>query len=78
MDSELRKIDELMHISRKMRRIALQSAVGGMILSIGGMCFASGGLLVSVAGASLQEAIDVLALTNALRAALLPKQTSDF
>lgn len=78
MDSELRKIDEFMHISRRMRKIALQSAVGGMILSIGGMGFAASGLLVPVAGALLQEAIDVLAIANALRAALPPKQTSDF
>ncbi len=33
MDSSLVKVDELMHISRRMRAIALQSAVGGMALS---------------------------------------------
>ncbi len=32
MDSSLQKIDELLHISRRMRRIALQSAWGGMAL----------------------------------------------
>lgn len=38
MDNSLRKIDEFMHISRRMRVIALQSAVGGMALSaIGGL-----------------------------------------
>lgn len=30
MDNSLEKIDEFMHISRRMRTVALQSAVGGM------------------------------------------------
>lgn len=33
MDSSLGKVDEFMHISRRMRRIVLQSAVGGMALA---------------------------------------------
>ena len=37
MESSLAKVDELMHISRRMRAIALQSAVGGMLLSVVGM-----------------------------------------
>ena len=52
-----------------MRRIALQSAVGGMALSIGGMFLAAAGYLPPIAGALAQEAIDVLAILNALRAA---------
>ena len=57
--------------------IALQSAVGGMLLSLGGMMFAAGGYLVPVAGAISQEIIDVLAVLNALRAAFPPKVISD-
>ena len=34
MDSSLQRVDEFMHISRRMRSIALQSAVGGMALSV--------------------------------------------
>ena len=34
MDNSLEKVDEFMHISRRMRSIALQSAVGGMALSV--------------------------------------------
>ena len=34
MDNSLEKVDEFMHISRRMRIIALQSAVGGMALSM--------------------------------------------
>jgi heavy metal translocating P-type ATPase len=78
MDSSLDKVDEFMHISARMRRIALQSAVGGMALSVVGMGLASGGLLAPVAGAVAQEIIDVLAVLNALRAAMKPKQLTDF
>ena len=78
MDSSLEKVDEFMHISRRMRRIALQSAIGGMALSVVGMGLASGGLLAPVAGAVAQEIIDVFAILNALRAAMRPKQLTDF
>jgi len=77
MDNSLTKVDEFMHISRRMRRIALQSAIGGMALSLVGMMFAAGGYLSPVAGAICQEVIDVLAVLNALRAAFPPKQMSD-
>ena len=78
MDSSLRKVDELIHISRRMRRIALQSAVGGMVLSVIGMLFAAAGYLPPVAGAITQEVIDVLAVLNALRVALPPKSLTDY
>jgi heavy metal translocating P-type ATPase len=77
MENSLKKVDEFMHISRRMRSIALQSAVGGMVLSLGGMMFAASGYLTPVAGAISQEIIDVLAVLNALRAALPPKVISD-
>lgn len=78
MDSSLEKVDEFMHISRRMRQIALESALGGMALSLIGMAFASCGLLTPVLGAVCQEAIDVCAIFNALRAAFRPKELSDF
>jgi heavy metal translocating P-type ATPase len=77
MDSSLKKVDEFMHISRRMRIIALQSAVGGMTLSVIGMIFAATGHLSPVTGAVTQEVIDVLAVLNALRAAFPPKVISD-
>jgi heavy metal translocating P-type ATPase len=77
LDNSLKKVDEFMHISRRMRAIALQSAVGGMLLSIGGMAFAASGYLSPVNGAIAQEVIDVLAVLNALRAAFPPKIISD-
>ncbi len=78
MDSSLAKVDEFMHISRRMRKIALQSAVGGMALSIVGMLIAAAGYLPPVAGAVTQEVIDVVAVLNALRVALPPKSLIDF
>jgi len=78
MDSSLLKVDELFHIGARMRTIALQSAVGGMVLSVIGMVLAGLGYLSPVAGAITQEVIDVLAVLNALRAAIPPKTLSDF
>jgi P-type E1-E2 ATPase len=77
MDNSLEKVDEFMHISRRMRIIALQSAVGGMALSLIGMVFAATGHLSPVSGAITQEVIDVLAVLNALRAALPPRVIHD-
>jgi heavy metal translocating P-type ATPase len=78
LDSSLGRVDELLHIGQRMRAIALQSAVGGMALSLVGMGFAAGGLLVPVAGAIAQEAIDVVAVVNALRAAWPPRDLTDY
>lgn len=77
MENSLKKVDEFMHISRRMRSIALQSAVGGMVLSLGGMFLAAAGHLPPVAGAIGQEIIDVLAVLNALRGAFPPRVISD-
>ena len=78
MDSSLQRVDELLHIGRRMRSIALQSAIGGMGLSMIGMFVAAAGYLPPVAGAITQEVIDVLAVLNALRAAMTPRMLSDY
>ena len=77
MDNSLEKVDEFMHISRRMRAIALHSAVGGMALSVVGMGFAATGHLSPVGGAITQEVIDILAVLNALRAAFPPSVLHD-
>ncbi|HLW63691.1 MAG TPA: heavy metal translocating P-type ATPase [Gemmataceae bacterium] len=78
MDNMLGRVDELLHIGQRMRRIALESAVGGMILSIAGMVLAALGYLPPVAGAIGQEVIDVFAVLNALRAAWAVGELTDF
>jgi P-type E1-E2 ATPase len=78
MDSSLHKVDEFLHISRRLRAIALQSAVGGMALSLLGMVVASAGYLPPVAGAVMQEVIDVVAVANALRVAIPPRTLTDY
>lgn len=78
LESSLRKVDEFMHVSSRLRSIALQSAIGGMGLSLVGMLLAALGYLPPVAGAVSQEVIDVLAVANALRVALPPKTLTDF
>ncbi len=77
MESTLAKVDELLHISMSMRSIALQSAIGGMLLSVIGMLFAAAGYISPVAGALLQEGIDILAIANALRLTWQPQVDAD-
>ncbi len=55
-------------VARDARRIAVQSAAAGMGLAVVAMGFAAAGRLPPVAGAILQEGIDVLVILNALRA----------
>jgi cation transport ATPase len=69
IDSSLSQVDALIHISQRLRTVALQSAVGGMMLSGVGMALAAAGVLTPVAGAVAQEAIDLIAVMNALRTA---------
>lgn len=77
LESSLVKVDELIHISALMRKIALQSALGGMALSFIGMGFAAAGYIGPVAGALIQEVIDVLAILNALRLTWISSIQSD-
>ncbi|MBI1386686.1 MAG: heavy metal translocating P-type ATPase [Rhizobiales bacterium] len=65
------RIDRLglgIEIARASRRIAVESVVVGIGLSVMGMFAAAFGYLTPVQGALLQEAIDVAVILNALRA----------
>jgi soluble P-type ATPase len=62
------RIADAMEIARYARRIAVQSAVAGMGLSLAAMGLAAAGLLPPAFGALLQEGIDVAVILNALRA----------
>lgn len=62
------RVAEAVRIGRRTMAIARQSVVAGMALSIAAMVVAAFGYLPPVAGALLQEAIDVSVILNALRA----------
>jgi Hemerythrin HHE cation binding domain len=64
----LDRLADAMDIARWSRRIAVQSAVVGMTLSLLAMWIAALGWLPPAAGALLQEGIDVAVILNALRA----------
>lgn len=64
----LDRLADAMDIARWSRRIAVQSAVVGMSLSLVAMVIAAVGWLPPAAGALLQEGIDVAVILNALRA----------
>ncbi|HTR48781.1 MAG TPA: heavy metal translocating P-type ATPase [Verrucomicrobiae bacterium] len=78
LDNSLSKVDELIHIGRRMRRIALESSVGGMGLSVIGMALAAIGLLRPIEGAIAQEVIDLLAVLNAVRTSVPTNHLTDF
>lgn len=78
MENTLAKVDELIHLSLATRKIVLQSAIGGMSLSLIGMAFAAAGYISPVAGAILQEIIDIIAIINALRLIWSEKIETDF
>ena len=78
LQSSLLSVDQLMHIGRRMRGIALVSAVGGMGLSLIGMGAASFGLITPIQGAIVQEVIDLLSILNSLRMILPTGSLTDF
>ncbi|MFI7604471.1 heavy metal translocating P-type ATPase [Micromonospora sp. NPDC049366] len=80
----LDRLADAVEIARYARRIAIQSAAVGMGLAVVAMVVAALGRLPPVAGAFLQEGIDVLVILNALRALrgglrhrAVPAQTRD-
>jgi heavy metal translocating P-type ATPase len=77
LDPSLERLDELMHLGARLRRVSLQSAVGGMLVSLIAMGFAGFGLLSPIAGALLQEGIDLAAVLNALRTSVPATQRTD-
>jgi heavy metal translocating P-type ATPase len=78
LDTSLEKVDEFMHISQRLRAILLQSAIGGIAFSLVAMGLAAAGYLPPVAGAIMQEVIDVFAVANALRVAFPPRTLTDY
>ncbi|MDA8047798.1 MAG: heavy metal translocating P-type ATPase [Actinomycetota bacterium] len=70
----LDRLGEARSIARRSRRIAVQSVMAGMAMSLTAMAIAGFGWLPAVWGAVWQEGIDVAVIVNALRA-LRPQGT---
>jgi heavy metal translocating P-type ATPase len=68
LNDDLARVTEAVAISRRTMRIARQSIWVGLSLSAVAMVFAATGHIPPVAGALLQEGIDVAVIINALRA----------
>jgi heavy metal translocating P-type ATPase len=64
----LDRLVEAIQIAQRCRAIAGQSVLVGMGLSLAAMTVAAAGALLPVAGAFLQEGIDLLAIASSLRA----------
>ncbi len=64
----LDRLAEAIRLAHRARSIAVQSVIFGMGMSLVAMGFAAFGLLPPVAGAIVQEVIDVAVILNALRA----------
>jgi len=64
----LQRLVDAIGIAQRTRRVATESVIIGMGLSLGAMGFAAFGLLAPIVGALVQEAIDVIAILSSLRA----------
>jgi heavy metal translocating P-type ATPase len=62
------RVADALHIGRRAMKIALQSVLTGMGLSLAAMAVAAVGYLPPVGGALFQEGIDLAVILNALRA----------
>ncbi|MFF3632412.1 hemerythrin domain-containing protein, partial [Streptomyces sp. NPDC002164] len=69
------RLADAVAIAGRARHIAVQSALGGMLMSLAAMAAAAFGLLPPAAGALLQEGIDVAVILNALRALRVDRET---
>ncbi|WP_340375273.1 heavy metal translocating P-type ATPase [Streptomyces sp. SS7] len=69
------RLADAVTIAQRARRIAVQSALGGMLMSLVAMAVAAVGLLPPAVGALLQEGIDVAVILNALRALRVDQAT---
>lgn len=68
LGGDLSLVIQALQISKLTIKIALQSIIFGIGLSILGMLFAAMGIIVPIIGAFIQEGIDILVILNALRA----------
>lgn len=67
LGSGIDRLEYIMTIARRTMSFACQSVYGGIALSTVGMIFAALGYINPVAGAFIQEAIDLTVIVNVLR-----------
>ncbi|PXY36502.1 heavy metal translocating P-type ATPase [Prauserella flavalba] len=72
VDDRIDRLADGVEVARRTRRVALQSAVAGTALSVVAMLAAAAGWLLPVAGAVVQEGIDLAVIANALRVLRTP------
>jgi len=75
------RLDRLLvgiEVAQSARRIAMQSVIAGLGLSIGGMVLAAFGYLTPVEGAVIQEVIDVAVILNALRVLRINPRATEY
>ncbi|MND71541.1 hypothetical protein D3C80_630690 [compost metagenome] len=68
MVDELKALAAAMTIAHRSKKIAMESAIVGLGLSVSAMIAAAFGYLSPVEGAVIQEGIDLVVILNALRA----------
>lgn len=68
MLDDVARVARAVSIGQRTVRVALQSIWMGIIISVGLMLIAAVGLLPAIAGAALQEVVDLVAILGALRA----------
>jgi P-type E1-E2 ATPase len=68
------RVGEVKQIADRTMRIARQSIWAGLGLSGVGMIFAAFGALPPIAGAAIQEVIDIAVILNALRTSITPQR----
>ncbi len=66
--NDIARVADVAYVARRTVRIALQAIWVGIIISVGLMIVAAFGYLPAVAGALLQEIVDLVAIVSALRA----------
>jgi heavy metal translocating P-type ATPase len=76
LTDDLGAVRDAIAIGQHTMHIARQSVVIGLTVSGLAMCFAAAGYIPPVAGAVLQEALDVAVILNALRSSRAPKATT--
>ena len=74
---ELRQVWQALQVARQTVRVATQGILLGIGLSVVAMLVAAAGYLPPLAGALLQEGIDILVIANALRATRGPAGQRD-